>query len=284
MYTLKDRLASLVHRSHIIYGETLKLNTYQNYLSLIKDFYLYCAVFQCKTCTKLWYGRKHYLSHCKACTAGVCKLYPGGIYKATPTIFQNWMKLMFLFPKKIVFTLFFACYNFESFFDCNNLPKNSEMLPFEAHHVLLSVAIASNIPSHEEAVCFVSNGDSETLVQDMLWRIEAISESADEILKKKFSYVYDALKNHLNCRSKNLLKQFDQHNKELIILGFSSGQYDLNLIKPLIVKQLLNKIDFVIKRANTYLCLKTETLRFLDVNNYLALGYSYKKILVSHPL
>ena len=42
------------------------------------------------------------------------------------------------------------------------------MLSFEARHVPLSVAIASNVPGHEEAVCFVSNGDSKTLVQDML--------------------------------------------------------------------------------------------------------------------
>ena len=35
----------------------------------------------------------------------------------------------------------------------------------------------------------------------------------------------------------------------------------------------------MIKRANTYLCLKTEKLRFLDISNYLAPGYSHKKFL-----
>ena len=94
-------------------------------------------------------------------------------------------------------------------------------------------------------------------------RMEAISESAYEILKNKFSYIYNALKDHPNCRSENLLKQFDQHNKELIILGFYNGQYNLNLIKPFILKQLLNKTDFLIKIANTYLCLKTESYGFL---------------------
>ena len=109
------------------------------------------------------------------------------------------------------------------FFVRNNLPKNSEMLSFEAHHVPLSMAIASNVPGREEAVCLVFNGDFRTLVQDMLWHMGAISESAYEILKKKFSYVYDALKDHTKHRSENLLKQFDQHSKELIILGFNSG-------------------------------------------------------------
>ena len=186
---------------------------------------------------------------------------------------------MFLFSKKIAITIFLSSTILNLFFDRNNLPKSSEMLSFEARHVPLSEAIASNVSGHEEAVFFVSNGDSETLVQDMLRGMEAISESAYEILKKKFSYVYDALKDHPNSRSEKLLKQLDQHNKELIILGFNSGRYDLNLIKLLIAIQLHNKIDFVIKKANTYLCLKTEKLRFLDIKNYLAPGYAYKKFL-----
>ena len=156
------------------------------------------------------------------------------------------------------------------------------MLSFEACHRPLSVAIASNVPGHEEAICLVSNGNEKTLIEDMLLHMEAIADSAYEILKKRFNYVYEALKDHPNSRSENPLKQFDQHNKELIVLGFNSGRYDLNLIKPLIVKLLLKKIEFAIKRANTYLCLKTEKLRFLDIKNYLAPGFSYKKFLAAY--
>ena len=107
---------------------------YQNHLSLVKDFDFYCAVglFQCKTCTKLWYSRDHYLRHCKKCTAGVRESCSGGIYKATPTIFQKLEEINVFVPQKDRYYPFFACYNFESFFDCNNLPKNSKMLSFEA--------------------------------------------------------------------------------------------------------------------------------------------------------
>ena len=45
---------------------------------------------------------------------------------------------------------------------------------------------------------------------------------------------------------------------------------------------LLNKIDFVVKKANTYLCLKTDKLRFLDIRNFLAPGFSYKEFLEAY--
>ena len=105
-YTLKDHVASSVQRSRMMCGETLKLNMYQNHLSLIEDFDLYCAVFQCKTpCAKLWCGRKHYLRHCKTCTARVDESYLGGIFtRPLQKFFKSWWKLMFLFPKQIFIT------------------------------------------------------------------------------------------------------------------------------------------------------------------------------------
>ena len=38
----------------------------------------------------------------------------------------------------------------------------------------------------------------------------------------------------------------------------------------------MEKIDFVIKKANTYLRLKTAKLRFLDIRNYISPGFSYR--------
>ena len=35
------------------------------------------------------------------------------------------------------------------------------------------------------------------------------------------------------------------------------------------------KVDFAIKRTNTYMSLKTENLQFLDIRSYLAPNYSY---------
>ena len=38
----------------------------------------------------------------------------------------------------------------------------------------------------------------------------------------------------------------------------------------------------MIKRTNSYLCLKTFKLQFLDMKNFLAPGFSYRKFLIAY--
>ena len=44
----------------------------------------------------------------------------------------------------------------------------------------------------------------------------------------------------------------------------------------------MEKVDFVIKKSNTYLCLKTAKLRFLDIRNYISCGFSYRSFLLAY--
>ena len=83
-------------------------------------------------------------------------------------------------------------------------------------------------------------------------------------------------------KKENLTKEFKAYCQELIITGFYSAFYDLNLIKPTLIQQLLDKIEFLIKKANNYLCIKTKKLRFLDVRHYLAPGFSFQKFLIAY--
>ena len=83
-------------------------------------------------------------------------------------------------------------------------------------------------------------------------------------------------------RKEKILNEFYSYCKELIVLGFNSASYDLNLIKPTLIQILLKDIQFVIKRTNSYLCLKTSKLRFLNIKNFLAPGFSYCKFLVAY--
>ena len=81
---------------------------------------------------------------------------------------------------------------------------------------------------------------------------------------------------------------------QLPVIGFSSGKYDLNVIKQFFVHYLLKSskqdandedIDeeeeddddatrFVIKRQNACMCFTTKKLKFLDITSYLAPGFS----------
>ena len=148
----------------------------------------------------------------------------------------------------------------------------------------MSVAIASCIPGKEDPVCFVSEGDEGDLVKKMLDYLENLADAAYMILKKKFQYVFDALETSENCRKEKLTKEFDAYLQELIVLGFNSSSYDLNLIKPKLIEHIYEKIDFVIKKVNNYQCIKTNKLRFLDIRHFLAGGFSYDKFLKAYKI
>ena len=68
------------------------------------------------------------------------------------------------------------------------------------------------------------------------------------------------------------------------MIGFNSGKYDLNAMKIDFFTRLVDshRIKYVVKRNNTFMCIKTETLKFLDITNYLAPGFSYSQFLKAY--
>ena len=71
---------------------------------------------------------------------------------------------------------------------------------------------------------------------------------------------------------------------ELPVLGFNSGKYDINAAKNPFFAHLVKheQVQFVIKRNNNHMCLKTMHLKFLDITNYLAPGFSYDQFLKAY--
>ena len=55
----------------------------------------------------------------------------------------------------------------------------------------------------------------------------------------------------------------------------------LPLIQTILIHELVEKIDFVIKKANTYHCLKMAKLQFLDILNYISPGFRYRSFLLA---
>ena len=182
-------------------------------------------------------------------------------------------------PLKDRYFPYFACFDFECYFDTANLLKNGPQLTFEARHVVLSSAIFSEF---QDGVCHVTDGNETDLISKMVKCLEKISDAAYTILKKKFDYVFEAFNINQNCTCQNLQKEIKQYLHEIPILGFNSASYNLQSIKKSLIPVLLHKIDFVIKKANAYLCLKTDKLRFFDIRNLLATGFSYKKFLEAY--
>ena len=101
---------------------------------------------------------------------------------------------------------------------------------------------------------------------------------------------------------KTLIGQLLGWLHQLPVIGFNSGKYDLNVIKQFFVPYLLkpskqednddvndedeeddyDETRFVIKRHNTFMCFSTKKLKFLDIINFLAPGYSYDKYLKAY--
>ena len=101
---------------------------------------------------------------------------------------------------------------------------------------------------------------------------------------------------------KKLMDQLYGWMRQLPVVGFNSGQYDLNVIKQFLVPYFLSATKteeqeerkqeeeekegigscFVIKRNNTFMCLSTDQLKFLDMTNYIAPGFSYDKYLKAY--
>ena len=144
--------------------------------------------------------------------------------------------------------------------------------------------------------------------------LHAVSDAAFESLKPSYESVLDELKmlkevwdsadkecgleddeNEDDVDGKNrtnpfkkLQDQLSSWLRQLPVIGFNYGKYDLNMIKRFFVPFVLTPCEdqdescFVIKRQNTFMCFSTNKLRFLDIQNYLAPGVSYDKYLKAY--
>ena len=201
-------------------------------------------------------------------------------------------------------------FDFECFFDRHNLPADTKTLQWSARHVPLSVSVASNVPGHEDAQCYITNGDSNKLVADMMVHLTAISDTAYDSLSPSYAEVLadlDARKHAWDeeeeeaeeeeaeeeeaengKKTVNPYETLEKHLQtwlhQLPVIGFNSGHYDLNVVKTFLIPYLLKNGEnqFVIKRQNTFMCLSTDKLKILDMVNFLAPGYSYDKYLKAY--
>ena len=74
-----------------------------------------------------------------------------------------------------------------------------------------------------------------------------------------------------------LTEKLTKYLRELPVLGFNSGKYDLNAVKEFLFPYLIETqpIKFTVKRNSNHMCIKTDSLQFLGISNYVAPGFSY---------
>ena len=294
--------AEIVRRSLCSYAQTIYLNLYETHFSYIKDINTYCHSWRCRNCeTSLWKSPYHLHRHESTCEAGVNRIYKGGVYRPPSSVFERLDDEGVVVSDSLRFYPYRATFDFECFFTGDNLPADTDHVQWVARHVPLSVSVASNVPGYEPALCFVTDGDADKLVGCMMTRLNTISDAAFASLlplyadvladldARKYAWEEDIkeaeeeeVEGGRNNPYKTLIGQLLGWLRQLPVIGFNSGKYDLNMIKRSFVPLLISNNAAVIKRQNTYMCLSTTNLKFLDIVNYLAPGVSYDKYLKAY--
>ena len=82
--------AELVRRTVCKYPDTLYLNLHETHFSFIQDVRMYCHSYRCRKCgDSLWKNASKLRQHESTCTGGVRRVYPGGVYHSTPSVFER---------------------------------------------------------------------------------------------------------------------------------------------------------------------------------------------------
>ena len=125
--------------------------------------------------------------HLRTCSRATKLKYPGGVYVAPPTIFEELATFDILVPKKNQFYPFFAVYDFEAILE--KLPDRvTEKQTWLTKHVPISVSICSNVPEYEQARCFISP-DGKTLTTLMVDYLLEIAVASEQLVKEKWREV-----------------------------------------------------------------------------------------------
>ena len=270
VYKLNDTSAQLVRRSLRKYANTMYVNLHETHFSLIHDIKAYSHSYRCSKCEdSLWKYPAWLERHELTCEAGVRRVYGGGVYHTTPSVFQRLDDEGITVVDTLRFYPYRATFDFECFFDRENLPTDSDRVQWIARHIPLSVSLASNVPGHETPQCYVTDGDSDKLVGSMMSDLSAISDAAFDMLMPS----YDNVLNELEVRKdawdeaerkapreddskledaeeveveesktnpyKTLIGQLLGWLHQLPDIGFNSGRYDLNVIKQFFIPYLL---------------------------------------------
>ena len=259
----------------------------------------YCHSYRCRKCgDSLWKCPWKLLRHERTCEGGIRRVYKGGVYRPLSSIFERLDDEGIIVEDVLRYYPYRATFDFECYFDRDNMPADSDRVQWIARHVPLSVSLASNVPGYETPRCYVTEGDSDKLVADMMAGLVATSDAAYDLLKPSYGSVlnelearkeaWDDAESEANADESNtnpfntLAGQLHGWLHQLPVIGFNSGKYDLNMIKRSFVPLLISNNAAVIKRQNTYMCLYTDKLKFVDICNYLAPGVRYAKYLTAY--
>ena len=240
-------------RSTVKKPKKLQLLAYGQHFCFISNVDRLGHAFACTKCKKLW--KKKYLlnRHEKTCNGtGQRHTYAGGVYIPPPSPLEVLQSNGLNVNPGDAFP-FRATFDFETYFEKNNLPVTKTENPktvYTARHVPLSVSISSNVPGHDSPKFFVnSDNDPQHLVDRFVDYLEEISLKSFTLMKERYASVYEEILQRekeeqengaqkLSLSAASLKEILDNYLQELPVVGFNSSRYDLVAIKKYLFKKL----------------------------------------------
>ena len=273
----ENRETEIIFRS-LKQDNILYLNLFADHFSYISDFSKYCNSYKCIKCIKIFNHNGNYKRHLKTCDGSTREMFFNGIFRPTPTIFEelelhgvNVPSEKRTFPYRITF-------------DCEvylttDTPEDTARVKYSHKHNLASISVCSNVPDFEHPKCFISNGSSHSLAKDVISYMLDISEASNVLLTAEYDEYMEQIDEH-----KGLCEKFELYLQQIPVLGFNNAKYDLKVMRDFFIPALL-ELDlprFIIKKGTSYNCIATASLRFLDICNYLAPGFDYNSFLKAY--
>ena len=310
-----DKSSSVLWRSHRKVGTVLNVNLYESHFSYIRNLTNYTNSFECSSCEQCFTRASSLNRHDCDVERLTRFIIPGGAFSPRKTVFDRLKSDAGIeVPDNLRYYPYRITYDIETFFnkDPTRLPHGGETTTYISEHEFMSVSICSNVPGYCEPVCFVR--DVETTVDECVQRFIdyalEIASKAGEIMSEKFSTVNHRLHRVVTKRERkekkfaeagfssprvynsrrdlcSLPRDLYGWQHEVPIVGFNSQRYDLNVMKGAMVKAIdksEESIDFVVKKMESMACMKTKRLKFVDISNFIAPGFSYDKYLQAYGI
>ncbi|KAL8581674.1 hypothetical protein ACOMHN_049230 [Nucella lapillus] len=173
----------------------LNVVNFANHFCYITDLGRATSSLKCPRCDRLWKKDWTLRRHEKSCTGELVKhRYPRRVYTPPSTPLEILQRNSLNVDTAYVYP-YRATYDYEAYFDRDDLPQNpeSDNTRYTSRHVPMSLAVSSNVPSKDEPVCFVSEGDPQKLVNGMFDHLEEIAQHTYLLSREEFADVYDEL-------------------------------------------------------------------------------------------
>ncbi|XP_071829770.1 uncharacterized protein [Apostichopus japonicus] len=296
------------------------MNYFEDHFSYITDIEHYAKTFSCTQCRRLFTRNRNLTKHIPHCKEHVTYNFPGGVFALSVSIFDKLDKLGIEIPQHERYYPYRITYDIETNLDHSCASESAApKLSYLGQHKLLSVSVCSNVEGYETPHCFISEGDPASLVDEFITYCHEISQAAFASITNSFSIsgaistlaelitneetiatnnsdLHENDSNFLRNVLKPTLGGLLNYCRQIPVIGFNSGKYDINVMKGLMYQSLEKlhqnedesahdgypAVSQVIKRNGDYMSISSKWLKFLDIKNYLAPGFSYKQFLEAY--